>query len=452
MAKKKKEEDFGFIGLDGQMKIVKALIEDKKELSSYVGIVNQNLFTDEYLREIVGTVKDYYNKNKTTPSYQLLEIILKEKQRDAITEEQLLGYLSQMKSDDYLLEMSKYKEMAIRFFQQQESIKVVNKMEKMLKDGGFKQDEWINILDEGKKIILNDEENDGIGFTDLMDEIALGSQEGERVPTGINPIDSILGGGLEKGRMALCVAPTGRGKTTLSTVMASNAALAGKKVLQIVFEDTEKEVQIKHYAKLLNKYTTSITRDGLTKEEKDILMTYAPMMKNRIIKRMKNGITTWEDVENYVNHLIKAQDFKPDVIFVDYFDCLKHSTDTRKTTFEAATRCCRKIECYAGTNDIAIWIFQQTNREAFNNDSDKELEATLQGAITLAQISSFNLFMIRSQEDMTKDRASFRITKNRQGAVATFEDFYLNNGTLQLDCEQKVDNELNFKFIYEQNF
>lgn len=452
MAKKKKEEDFGFIGLEGQIKIVKALIEDKKELSSYVGIVNQNLFTDPNLREIVTAVKDYYNKNKTTPSYQLLEIIIKEKQRDEIAEEEMKQFIKMIKDDDYLFEMSKYKEMAIRFFQQQESIKVLNKMEKMLKDGGFNQEEWINILDEGKKIILNEEEDYGIGFTDLMDEIALGSQEGERVPTGIKPFDDILGGGLEKGRMALCVAPTGRGKTTISTIMASNAALAGKKVLQIVFEDTEKEVQIKHYAKLLNKYTTSITRDGLTKEEKEHLMTYAPMMKNRIIKRMKNGITTWEDVENYVNHLMKAQDFKPDVIFIDYFDCLKHSTDTRLKGFEASTKCCRKIECYAGLNDIAIWVFQQTNREAFRDTSDKELEATLQGAITLAQISSFNLFMIRTQEDMTKDRASFRITKNRQGAVNSFDDLYLNNGTLQLDCEHRIDNECKINFVYEHEY
>ena len=452
MAKKKENDSLGFIGFDGQVKIVKAMMEDRNEMSSYWGLVNQNLFTDEHLRDIVGIIKDFYNNNKTTPSYQLLEVIIREKQYNEIREESIFQILSMMKSEEYTYEMSKYKDIAIRFFQQQECIKIVSKMQKMLKDGGFEQDEWLGLIEDGKKVGVTEEENDGIVFTDLMDEIALGSQEEEKIPTGLQPIDELLCGGLEKGRMALCVAPTGRGKTTLSTIMASNAALAGKKVLQIVFEDTEKEIQVKHYAKLLNKYTTHITSNGLTKAEKETLMSYAPLMKNRIIKRMKNGITAWEDIENYINHLMKTRDFKPDVIFIDYFDCLKHSTDTRLKGFEAATKCCRKIEGYAGENHVAIWVFQQTNREAFTNGSDKELEATLQGSISLTQVSSFNLFMIRTQEDMANDRASFKVTKNRQGSVGSADNFHLNNGTLQVNFENNSNNIFKHNGDYELKF
>lgn len=441
MARKTKNEDFGFIGEEGQIKIVKALLEDRKEITSYMGIVNQNLFTNESLREIVGIAKDYFNEHKTTPSYQLLEVLIKSKNRDEISENIIMDYFNTIKNIG-IEEMDKYKEIAIRFFQQQASVKIKNKIEQMLKGDGFDKDEWFNILEEGKKILVNEEESDGIEFTDLMEEIALGSQQEERIPTGLKEVDNILGGGLEKGRMGLIVAPTGRGKTTLSTIIAQNAVLAGKKVLQIIFEDTEKAVQTKHYAKLLTVPSTSISENGLSDEQKAVLRRYTPVMKgNIIIKRMRNGFTTWDNIEMYVNHLEKERNFKPDVILVDYFDCIKHSTNTRLSQYEAASRCARKVEAYAGESNKAIWMFQQTNREAFKSESKEEIEKTLQGTITLAQVSSFNMFLIRSQDDMKDNLANLTVTKNRQGCVNSWDNIYLNNGTMEINFKNQMTYE-----------
>src|SRR5205823_1753549 len=52
-------------------------------------------------------------------------------------------------------------------------------------------------------------------------------REYRQLPSGIETLDKILGGGLEQGTSCLVVGPSGTGKSTLATVFAASAAAAG---------------------------------------------------------------------------------------------------------------------------------------------------------------------------------------------------------------------------------
>lgn len=443
MAKKKIErEDLGYLGEEAQRKIVKGLLEDKRLMMRVSSFINANAFTDSTLRVIVGLVVDYYRKNSVVPSYMLLETLVKQYYDNEIDLNISMDMIKLLKSDELSEELNEYKQMALAFFQQQKLVKVLTKAIKDVGTGGYKDDDILDCIDELKKVVVGEDDDSVISYDSLLDEIALGAQDTEKIPTGLRWLDGILHGGLEKGRLGLIVAPSGRGKTTLSTIMASNAALAGKKVLQIIFEDTEKTVITKHYAKLLDVYTSTIAEKGLTEEYKERLRAYTPIFRpNMKLKRMKNGYTTWNDIEAFIDSLEASTGWKPDVVIIDYFDCLKKSTDGRLSDWEASNRCARKMEGYAGEKNIAIWVFQQTNRNALKEITKNDLEANVQGGFGLIQVSSCNVFLVRELEDMKNNAASFYCTKNRQGEVDDIKGIYLNNGNLGYDDTQVVDTQ-----------
>jgi hypothetical protein len=128
-----------------------------------------------------------------------------------------------------------------------------------------------------------------------------------------------------------------------------------------------------------------------------------------------------------------VNNFNPDVIFIDYFDCLKHTTDMRLTPVQAATRCIKKIDDFAKTHKYAIWVMQQTNRQGAQSATKKDVEGNIQGAFSVQQTTGVNMYLTKSEEERTTNKATLTIKKNRQGCLCTFEAFDFNNGTLQID-------------------
>ena len=43
------------------------------------------------------------------------------------------------------------------------------------------------------------------------------------------------------------------------------------------------------------------------------------------------------------------------------------------------------------------------------------------------------MYLTKSEEEKTTNKATLTLKKNRQGCLCTFESFYFNNGTLQID-------------------
>lgn len=58
-------------------------------------------------------------------------------------------------------------------------------------------------------------------------------------PTGFNPLDTYLGGGMRSGELTLLGGPQGLGKTTMALQIARNAAVAGRDVVYFSFEHDE---------------------------------------------------------------------------------------------------------------------------------------------------------------------------------------------------------------------
>ena len=66
---KNESSNLGYLGYSFQVKLVKQLIEDQKFSESIITIIDPNYFDNEYMRLVVASVKNYYEKYETIPSY-----------------------------------------------------------------------------------------------------------------------------------------------------------------------------------------------------------------------------------------------------------------------------------------------------------------------------------------------------------------------------------------------
>ncbi len=417
--------------------VAKGLLEDTKLFSQLHKMIIPDAFSELNVRLIMGEAMKYYNEKGKVPSYDILSSLMMVKAKTDIEMEEFASLINYLKDDKLLSDVQDFKEIAVKFFKQQETIKISNKMMKSIEDG-YDDNKLRTLLDDAKEILVPTDNDLGSNPIDYMEEI-FNDEDVEKVPTGYIELDAVLGGGLQKGNVGLLAAHTGAGKTTFSTAMAVQAAINGYNVLQIVFEESEKDIIKKQFACLTNDYVSNMSRKRISEETKAKVRKWMPIINERIrIKRLKNTKTTWEEVENFIFNLNMVKNFNPDVIFIDYFDCLKHTTDMRLTLVQAATRCIKKIDDFAKTHKYAIWVMQQTNRQGAQSATKGDVEGNIQGAFSVQQTTAVNMFLTKSEEEKVNNKATLTLRKNRQGNLVNFESFDFNNGTLQIDMSTGV--------------
>jgi circadian clock protein KaiC len=82
----------------------------------------------------------------------------------------------------------------------------------------------------------------------------------ERVGSGVDELDSLLGGGIERGSVTVVSGPSGVGKTTTSTHFLTEAAARGETAAAFLFEETESS--FRHRSDAIGLPTEELIADG----------------------------------------------------------------------------------------------------------------------------------------------------------------------------------------------
>lgn len=433
------KDDLSYQSPEFQYYCVKALVEEPGFLAGVYKILDNNKFSTDPLRSVVGIIKEFYKDNKMVPSWNDVLFKANSRNRDKDWQEtvvELVKHCQQLPlqgiqtAKDELLAFCKWKSaiaMAKEFYYACENEfdpKAYAKLEKRAKE----------LIELGK------DGSDMTRFTDdFIDAVMMEGDEAV-VPTYIPEIDEQLDGGNAKGEIGLFLAKTGAGKTTFSSIISFNAALNGHKVVQIYFEDKVLDLGRKHIAKLVGTYQKrlkKLSREEATKIRNGIdADARKSILENLIPIRMKNGDTTVEDIEAKLEELKNTIGFKPDMIVIDYFSCLKHSTNPIKDQNLAEERCMKKLEMLAGKYNVALWVMQQTNRQGADAESGPN-PSNWQGSFRCVQPSSVFLEMTRTNEQMSENKADIIFHKTRHSKPDhPLKDITFNAGTLTIDCSQ----------------
>jgi replicative DNA helicase len=436
-----------YLGTEFQYRLIKACIEDAGFFRDLNGVIDQNMFTETYLRTIVGVMKEYYTKQESVPSYKLIEIEIRQK----ITDEDEIQYYTEALDKIQKTTTEGYKEiedMAERFFFQQNLMKVSNEIKMMAGGGDLAKYEACKKLLEDALAVGRKNDNTSTPFQSIDDDLS--PESVVTIPTGINKLDASLGGGIDKGKVGLIICPMGCGKTSMTTCLAANAArykckqndFEGYKVLQICFEDMPRDLHRKYIANVTGVEARNLNESVSTTEAVKKQLRESPdfnLLNNNIqILNLFTGEETATSIKNKIKKKIN-EGFKPDVVIIDYFECIECEPGYSKSDVtEREGRTMRKFENMAKELDLALWIPTQGNRESISAElvtNDK-----VGGSIRKNQIAQVVLSITRSVDDVRNKRATLSILKNRTGeAGLTLNGVFFDNGTCTINTDDVIE-------------
>jgi replicative DNA helicase len=391
----------------------------------------------------------------------MMGIILRSNAKTPTDIEECETLIHKLKFETSYEGVTEVKETAIAFFKQQNMVKVANKIIEIAGTGDLER------FNECQKLLVHatmvgNEEDFGFSIYDMVEK-ALSNDYTVSIPTGIKQLDEHVGGGLDKGKLGLLIAPAGFGKTSFTTAIDAYAATykcdmnnnQGFKVLQIYFEDDDVDITRKHFARITQTEARYMKRLDIANRDEilNTLMNHEDkeMIKENLrLKHFRSGTKSASDIEVFVKKLIN-KGFKPDLITIDYFECVAperggHSTESQWVK-EGVTM--RKFENMAKDLNCAIWIATQGNKDSINSPEVVRMDQA-GGSIMKVQVAQFIISIARALDDIDKNKAVISILKNRSGKSGKiFDNVSFNNGTCTIYCEEVE--EYDDKLVWEEH-
>ena len=201
--------NLGYLGEAFQYKLAHEFMSSHTFFEDLSPIIDQNMFTDPNLKTFVGVMKNYYERGGVVPSYDMMDVELRNishSDRETETYMAILEKVKNIPSEG----VDRIRELAEKFFRQQNIVKTANEILKIAGNGDSDQYEaCVGLLNDAMtKGIHNDF---GESLFDHLEE-TLSDDYRIPIPTGIGKIDETLEGGLGKGELGVIIGPTSFGK------------------------------------------------------------------------------------------------------------------------------------------------------------------------------------------------------------------------------------------------
>ena len=435
----------GFLGQDFQMELVKCFFEDHGFFETLYPVVDQNMFTDQYLRKIVAEMRQRYCDKTVVMTYRDAKFIFAEKLSNAAERDECLATIDRIENGT-LESMDIVEETSEKFFKQQNLIRAINSAENIIKEGDYRRYYEIEGLFQ-RALEVNTRRSNAFRIYDSV-EADLMENYRQTITTGCLDLDNALAGGISRGEIGIVVAPPGVGKTSMMTGFAAAAATAktddnnhqGYKVLHFFFEDKPVDIRRKYFG-----WVTQI--DAADLSNPDVRpMALAMLQQDTDVRRMiseniwserlPSGEMSASEIKNLVNQYI-AKGFRPDVVIIDYFECLKPERDITQNQSEWSSEgvTIRKIESMANELNVAVWVPVQGTKGSIGMEYVGLMHAG--GSVKKTQVGHIVMQLAQTDEQKVRGRLNLYIGKFRGGKMTRnkFLDIQFNNGTCRMSME-----------------
>lgn len=291
--------------------------------------------------------------------------------------------------------------------------------------------------------------------TDVTIDLAAGTADRERVPTGLKNLDAILGGGLPMGGLVTLGAVSSTGKTTLCLQVADHIAASGRPVLFVTIEQGRHELVAKSISRIVRQrptrnggwYTISSAdirsararatwgeplRVAFDRSCIDYTQTIAPNMM--ILETDKQPST--KDIRRAAETIGRQRGTAP-IVFVDYLQLLAPAND-RMTERQAIDHNVMDLRHLARDTGSCVVAISSLNRASYGEgvtlEAFKESGAIEYGSDVLLGLQPYGMEdkLRNGKVDEQRRRArelmgeykscstrdtEVKVLKNREGAV-----------------------------------
>lgn len=431
-----KTPDIVNFGVEFQQQLIAEILTDHKFGTEIIEIIEPDYFKNEYFNFIIKLIKEYHNKHDIILNYIGLQIEIDYTYGSiANVHKSLTDTLEGVRTCNF--NNDNVKKIALNFCKFQSVRNVIESVKKKL-DGGY-YDDYDAIEDSIRKAITFKEHNEGIDIF-LGIENALDDNYRDVVPTGIKGLDDITNGGLGKGELAVIIAPLGVGKTTILTLLGSNAYQRGHNVLHIFFEDGLDEVRRKYLT-----HWSDIDLNELNSNKEFVLQMAAKTQgKNKDAKLVLVKLNA--DKVNIVKlrQIIKKEKSKLngllDEVIIDYADCIVGEQSKESEEWVGEGRTMRQLEGIADEFNVALWTAVQGGRKS-TTAALVEVDM-IGGNIKKAQVAHFIMSIAKTLPQRDQKLATIAILKSRFGGDGkVFENCTFNNSKMLIDTtsQQTID-------------
>ena len=425
------DKNFDYLGQTFQLQLLNQIITDKDFAHSIVEVVENNYFENKYYKIIIQMIKEYYSKYEASPNFETLSQIAKSEISQELARKIVLDTIGEIKisPDEGKLFVQ---EKALKFCKQQELQKVMGKAQKIIDSGEFESyDQLESMVRDALQVGNVDRGTENV--FDNLDEV-LSDDYRHPIPMGIPGIDNLLKGGLAKGEIGVILAPTGVGKTTVTSKIANHAFNMGFNVLQIFFEDNPKIIQRKHFT-----MWTGIAPDKLGEHKEEVLekvrVIKETMPNKLLLTKLPSDTLTMSQIKSQIRKLI-ADGINIDVVILDYIDCVTPEK-ALEDEWKSEGSVMRAFEAMCHELHIAGWTATQGNRSSIS--SEVVTTDQMGGSIKKAQVGHVIITIAKSLQQKELNLATIAITKSRIGKDGiVFENCKFNNELMEIDTESSV--------------
>lgn len=268
-------------------------------------------------------------------------------------------------------------------------------------------------------------------FNDLLArfERSLKDNTGNRHPTVFDTLSKELEGGLGNKELAMVVAPPGVGKSVYLVNQGVQAMMNNKKVLYISLEMSEDRI-----AARFDSVMTLIPQKKL-KDSFSLLQKRLQLFGDKfpdaqlMIKEFPTGLANINDIRSLLVQLQNYEDFKPDVILIDYLELLRPTRDGL-AEYQAQQRISEELRGIAVECDVLLWTATQTNRQGRSVKliTDSEL-ADAYGKI---RTCDYAISLNQTEEEFDDGQMRCYVMKSRNGKQRFVVPISVDYNTLSL--------------------
>ena len=412
-----------------QVKVLGALLTQRQFLINVIDSLDSEYFESSAHKWVVEYIQKYFSEYHTTPTVETLSIEVKKLENEvlriSIAEALREAYKMSDNSDLEWVEAE-----FSTFCRNQQVKKAILNSVSLLEMNDFE-----SILQLISKAV-NDGEDKTVGLDYNIDIEARYREDDRRcIPFPWPIFNEITQGGYGKGDLVLVFGNPGGGKSWAISAMGAYAAALGYNVVHYSLELGEGYV-----GKRYDAIFSGIEVDKLHLHRKEVDEVVGKVKGKVIIKEYPPKRASFDTIEAHLQQLEHQNDFKPDLIIIDYLDYMR--TRSRKERKEEIDDVYVAAKAFAKEKGIPVVSPSQANRGAAKSDIIEGDNAA--GSYEKIMIGDIILSLARKRKDKIEGTGNWHIMKNRYGADGmTFRSrINTSNGYIDIDNSPVDDDDI----------
>jgi len=414
-------------GIGFQIKVLSSLLTHKEFLLNIHDVLSEEYFDNQAHKWIIKEILQYYQKYHTCPSMDVLKVELKKISNEVLqvsVKEQLReAYKSSAEDLKYV------EEEFSNFCKNQQLKKALLTSVDFLNAGDY--DSIRHLIDNA----LKSGQDKNVGH-EYNKDVESRYREDHRVvvPTPWDVFNNLLQGGLGNGDFGLIFGNPGGGKSWTLIALGGYAVKMGYNVLHYTLELGEDYVGRRYDAFFTDIPVNVITEQKNRGRVEEVVETLQGQL---IIKEYSPGKASMSTIESHIKKCID-QDFKPDLIIIDYVDLLR-SKRTNRERKDEIDDIYISTKALARELNIPVWSVSQVNRAGAKDDIIEGDKAA--GSYDKIMITDVAISLSRKRQDKVNGTGRFHFMKNRYGMDGMTFSAKANTSTGHFEVSDRVEED-----------